>query len=509
MDLNIGDWPAAQARRRPGDVALVDGVTGVRSTYAELADRVARIGGALDASGVRAGDRVGVLSTNHPDMLAVLFALARIGAVGVPVNFRLTAEEITFVLSDSGASFLFTSAELAGVAGEVAGRVGIARTVVLGGDPGGVETLDAFVASAEPGPAVTAVADDLVLIMYTSGTTGSPKGAMLTHGNLTWNAINMISAGEGLARSDVTLSVAPLFHIGALGIFTLPLLYLGGTVVTVPRFDPAETASLMAREGVTVQFLVPAMWAMLMRTEVVDFAGTRVRWVLSGGAPCPLTVIRHFTDHGWPVLEGFGLTETSPTCTVMDRAAVLAKAGSVGLPLRHVECRVVDDHGMALPDGTPGELTIRGPNVFDGYWQRPDATREALVDGWFHTGDIAVRDRDGYLTIVDRKKDMVITGGENVYPAEVERVLTELPGVVDAAVIGLPDEKWGERVTAIVVTDTALSPDDVITHCRGRLAAYKCPRAVEFVQEIPRNATGKILKRTLRAGYGTAEAVTR
>jgi fatty-acyl-CoA synthase len=256
----------------------------------------------------------------------------------------------------------------------------------------------------------------------------------------------------------------------------------------------------MVREGVTVQFLVPAMWAMLMRADLDD-AGSRVRWVLSGGAPCPLPVIRHFAERGWAFLEGFGLTETSPTCTVMDRAALPAKAGSVGLPLRHVEARV------DAPDGEPGELTIKGPNVFVGYWQRPDATGEALVDGWFHTGDIAVRDPDGYLTIVDRKKDMVITGGENVYPAEVERVLTELPGVVDAAVIGLPDERWGERVTAVVVGSVA--PDDVVAHCRSRLASYKCPRAVELVDEIPRNATGKILKRDLRARFGAAAAVTR
>ncbi|GAA4901853.1 acyl-CoA synthetase (AMP-forming)/AMP-acid ligase II [Actinomycetospora succinea] len=502
MDLSLGDWPAAQARRRPHAVALVDGVTGERSTYAELADRVSRIGGALDTAGVRAGDRVGLLSTNHPDMLAVVFAIARIGAVGVPVNFRLTPDEITFVLSDAGASFLFASADLAGPAAEVAERVGIGRTVVLGGPATGLESLHEFLTGAGPGPTVAAGADDLVLIMYTSGTTGSPKGAMLTHGNLTWNAINMVSAGEGLLRSDVTLSVAPLFHIGALGIFTLPLLYLGGTVVTVPRFDPVETAALMAREGVTVQFLVPAMWAMLMRADVVDFDGSRVRWVLSGGAPCPLPVIRHFADRGWAFLEGFGLTETSPTCTVMDRSAVPAKAGSVGLPLRHVEARV------DAPDGTPGELTIRGPNVFVGYWQRPDATAEALVDGWFHTGDVAVRDADGYLTIVDRTKDMVITGGENVYPAEVERVLSEHPGVVDVAVIGVPDEQWGERVTAIVVG--SVSAEDVVAHCRGRLAGYKCPRAVELVEEIPRNATGKILKRDLRARFGSAAAaVTR
>ena len=510
MDMNIGAWPGAQAHRNPHRTALVDGDGGARTTYRELDDRVMRVAAALRAAGVGRGDRVALLSTNHPDMLVVIFAVAAAGGVCVPANFRLTAEELAFVFDDAGASLLVVSADLAGTGHDVAGRVAaIGRTVVLGGDPGAPDSLDTFVTGVAPlTRPEPATADDLALIMYTSGTTGRPKGAMLTHGNITWNAVNMLSAGEGLLRSDVTLSVAPLFHIGALGIFTFPLLYLGGTVVTVSKFDPAQTAALMARERVTVQFLVPAMWTMLMRCDDLDRVDdSRIRWVLSGGAPCPLPVIRFFADRGWAFLEGFGLTETSPTCTVMDAMALPDKAGSVGRALRHVDCRIVADDGTPVPDGTPGELTVRGPNIFTGYWKLPEASAEVLVDDWFHTGDVAVRDTEGYVTIVDRKKDMVITGGENVYPVEVERILTQMPGVADAAVIGVPDEKWGERVTAVVVG--TVDPEQVVAFCRERLAAYKCPRAVEIVDEIPRNATGKILKRTLRGTYGSEAAVSR
>lgn len=504
MDYNIGGWPEAMAERHPERIALVDGVSGARSDYAELAERVGRIAGALDGAGVTRGSRVAVLSTNRPDMLAVLFAIARIGAVAVPVNFRLTAGELAYILTDAEVSFLFASGDLAETATELTAQVPV-PTVLLADDPGTADSLESFIAGAGPGPAVEAGEDDLVFIMYTSGTTGRPKGAMLTHGNVTWNAINMISAGRGLQRGDVTLSVAPLFHIGALGIFTLPLLYLGGTVVTVPQFDPATTAQLMARERVTVQFLVPAMWNMLIRSGALDrFDDTAIRWVLSGGAPCPGPVIGYFVDRGWAFLEGFGLTETSPTCTVMDAEALHTKAGSVGRPLRHVDCRIVDSTGREVPAGSAGELLVRGPSVFVGYWRRPEATAEALVDGWFHTGDIAVRDDDGYVSIIDRKKDMVITGGENVYPAEVEQVLAELPGIVEAAVIGVPDEKWGESVTAVVVTDAELGPDEVIAHCRRHLAGYKTPRSVLIVDELPRNATGKILKGTLRTAHGAA-----
>jgi fatty-acyl-CoA synthase len=311
----------------------------------------------------------------------------------------------------------------------------------------------------------------------------------------------------------VTLSVAPLFHIGALGIYSLPLLYLGGTVVTIDRFDPEVTLELMDREGVTVQFLVPTMWNAVMHSpRISQFDASRIRWVMTGGAPCPLSVITFFTERGWPFLEGFGLTETSPTCTVMDSRRVLDKAGSVGRPLRHVECRVVADDGSDVRDGRPGELLVRGPNVFSGYWQLPDATSSALADGWFHTGDVAVRDNEGFYTIVDRKKDMIITGGENVYPVEVERVLTDMPDLADVAVIGVPDETWGERVLAVVVPEPGgtVEPDDVVAFCRDRLAHYKCPRRVEFVDQVPRNATGKILKGVLRAEFGgTAAALTR
>jgi fatty-acyl-CoA synthase len=517
VDYNIGGWLAAQLSRNPDGIAIVDGRSGARATYREAEDRAARLAAALRASGVRQGDRVALLSTNNPDLLIVLFAVAKLGAITVPLNFRLAPEELAYILGDSGAALVLASADVVPLARDaVAATDGtVDRIVVIGdGEAGGHESLADFVGAVAPlARPVPADADDVCLLMYTSGTTGRPKGAMLTHGNITWNAINMVGAGDGLRRSDVTLSVAPLFHIGALGIYSLPLLYLGGTVVTIDRFDPALTLELMDREGVTVQFLVPTMWNAVMRCpQIAEFDASRIRWVMTGGAPCPLPVISFFTERGWPFLEGFGLTETSPTCTVMDSRRVLDKAGSVGRPLRHVECRVTADDGSDVADGEPGELLVRGPHVFAGYWRLPDATASALAGGWFHTGDIAVRDDEGFHTIVDRKKDMIITGGENVYPVEVERVLTGMPGIADVAVIGVPDETWGERVLAVVVPEPGgtVDADDVIAFCRSRLAHYKCPRRVEVVEQIPRNATGKIVKGSLRSAFGgTAAVLTR
>jgi fatty-acyl-CoA synthase len=517
VDYNIGGWLGAQLSRNPDGIAIVDGSSGARATYREAEDRAARLAAALQARGIGRGDRVALLSTNNPDLLIVMFAVAKLGGITVPLNFRLAPEELAYILGDSGATLVFASSDVVALAeAAAAARNGaVEQIVVIGtGEAGNHESLADFVGTATPlADTVPVEADDVCLLMYTSGTTGRPKGAMLTHGNITWNAINMIGAGDGLRRSDVTLSVAPLFHIGALGIYSLPLLYLGGTVVTIDRFDPEVTLELMDREGVTVQFLVPTMWNAVMHSpRISQFDASRIRWVMTGGAPCPLSVITFFTERGWPFLEGFGLTETSPTCTVMDSRRVLDKAGSVGRPLRHVECRVVADDGSDVHDGRPGELLVRGPNVFSGYWQLPDATSSALADGWFHTGDVAVRDSEGFYTIVDRKKDMIITGGENVYPVEVERVLTDMPDLADVAVIGVPDETWGERVLAVVVPEPGgtVEPDDVVAFCRDRLAHYKCPRRVEFVDQVPRNATGKILKGVLRAEFGgTAAALTR
>jgi fatty-acyl-CoA synthase len=347
------------------------------------------------------------------------------------------------------------------------------------------------------------------VIIYTSGTTGVPKGAVLTHDNMLWNAINVAIAGPGLGGTDTTIAAAPLFHIGALGLSALPLVYAGGTVVVVPSFDPAAFVDLMAREGVTTQFLVPAMWAALTRLPALPELPA-LRFVISGGAPCPVTVIEHFTALGWAFTEGFGMTELSPAALFLDVADVLTHAGSVGRPFMHVDARLVDETGADVGVGEVGELVLRGPTVFAGYWNRPEATAEVLRDGWFHSGDLGVSDAEGFVTLVDRKKDMIITGGENVYPVEVEQVLHRHPAIADVAVVGVGDEQWGETVLAVVVAQGSLDPEEVIAFARERVAHFKAPRRVEVVDELPRNATGKLLKRVLRERFaGHAAAVAR
>ena len=506
MDGGIADWIARRAQRQPGAVALVDVATGVRLTYADLDRRVGARAAALAALGIEAGARVALLGENSAAYLEWLFGAARLGAIAVPINHRLSPGEVAHVLTDSGAAVLVRSTAFTGLAGDALDVTGAVPVVELGEEPG-----DRAVA-ARP-----VAGDDPCVIMYTSGTTGVPKGAVLTHDNMLWNAINMAVAGPGIGGTDITVAAAPLFHIGALGLSALPLLYAGGTVVVVPSFDPAAFVDLLAREGVTTQFLVPAMWAALTRLPSLPPLPA-LRWAISGGAPCPVTVIEYFTERGWTFTEGFGMTELSPAALFLDADDVLTHAGSVGRPFMHVEARLVSETGEDVGVGEVGELVLRGPTVFAGYWNRPEATAEALRTdpgehadrGWFRSGDLGVRDAEGFVTLVDRKKDMIITGGENVYPIEVEQVLHRHPAIADVAVVGVGDPQWGETVLAVVVASGEINPAEVIAYARERIAHFKAPRRVEVVDELPRNATGKLLKRVLREQFaGQASAVAR
>jgi fatty-acyl-CoA synthase len=420
---------------------------------------------------------------------------------------RLAAPEVAYVLEDSGAGVLVHSTTFAPLAQAACGELDTPpRLVELGEEPDGDPRRESEPADGRGG--------EPCVIMYTSGTTGRPKGAVLTHDNMLWNAINMLSAGPGIASTDVTIAAAPLFHIGALGLSALPILYAGGTVVVVPSFDPAGFLDLMAAERVTTQFLVPAMWAALTRVPDLDERSfPALRFAISGGAPCPVTVIERFLALGWTFTEGFGMTELSPCALFLDAADVVTHAGSVGRPFLHVDARLVDEADAEVGVGEVGELVLRGPNVFAGYWNRPEATAEVMRGGWFHSGDLGIRDERGFVTLVDRKKDMIITGGENVYPVEVEQVLHRHPGIADVAVVGVGDPQWGESVLAVVVPADPDSPpraEDVIAFAREHVAHFKAPRRVEVVAELPRNATGKLLKRVLRERYaGSAAAVSR
>lgn len=368
---------------------------------------------------------------------------------------------------------------------------------------------DQVLVSGEARPVdIDVVRRDLSCLMYTSGTTGRPKGAMLTHDNHLWNVVNSLSFGRGLREGDVTVTVAPMFHIGGLGIHTLPLLYVGGTNVLLPAFDPVQTLDAMSRERATVQFMVPAMWAALMPVPGFDdFDLSSLELAVSGGAPCPLPVIDFYQGKGLPFQEGFGMTETAPIVSVLDADHVKEEAGSIGRAVFHVEARIADDADKDARVDEVGELVLRGPNVFTGYWGLPEATAEAFRGGWFHTGDLGRMDAEGFITLVDRKKDMIITGGENVYPIEVEQVLYRHPAVREVAVVGVPDIRWGETPVATVTLQEGAeaTAEELIAYTRDRLAHFKCPTRIEFVSELPRTATGKVLKTVLRQQHGGGE----
>ena len=503
----IGEWATLRAFYSGNRVALIEGDR--RITFTEFDRRTDQLARALRTMGVREGDRVAVLMVNSVAFLETMFATAKLGAVFVPINFRLAAPEVAYLLADSGAVVFAWSGKLSDVARAAVADESVtmpARVVVEGEPAAGEADFEQVLANCEPGGLdVDVPGSSVACLMYTSGTTGRPKGAMLTHDNLLWNVINGLSFGRGLREGDRTVTVAPMFHIGGLGVHTIPLLYIGGTSVIVESFDPRAALEAMASERATVQFLVPAMWAALM--AVPDFDShdlSSLELAVTGGAPCPLPVLEFFMGKGVPFQEGFGMTETAPSVTILDADHVKEKTGTIGRPVFHVRTRIVDDDDRDVPVDQVGELVVRGPNVFAGYWGLPDATAEAFRSGWFHTGDLGRVDSEGYITLVDRKKDMIISGGENVYPIEVEQVLCRHPAIREVAVVGIPHDRWGETPIAVAALHDGeqVADDELIAYVRERMAHFKCPTRVEFVRELPRNATGKVLKTTLRAQFG-------
>ncbi|MBN6039005.1 long-chain fatty acid--CoA ligase [Amycolatopsis sp. 195334CR] len=486
-DEGLGSWPSRRARMTPDRIALVHGDREL--SYAALAARSAGLAHGLRSLGVRRGDRVAYLGPNHPAYLETLFATASLGAVFVPVNSRLAAPELAYVLDDAGVSVLVHASPV-----EVAARellaVGGARYEEFASGP------------AEP-PDEPVSLGDPCLIMYTSGSTGRPKGAVLSHGNLTWNCVNVLVESD-LSGGEVALVAAPLFHTAALGMTCLPTLLKGGTAVLMESFDPAAALALIARHRVTLLFGVPAMYdAMAAQPGWASADLSSVRTLLCGGAPVPPSTIRRYLDRGLAFVQGYGMTEAAPGVLVLDPAAARTKAGSAGVPSFFTDVRVAGPAGEPVPPGERGEIVVRGPNVMLGYWNQPAATDQALAGGWLHSGDVATVDGDGYFTVVDRLKDMIISGGENVYPAEVEAAALDHPDVELCAVIGAPDPKWGEVPRAVVVRrpGTALTADELRAHLRERLAGYKVPKYVEFREELPRTGSGKIRKAELRALY--------
>jgi fatty-acyl-CoA synthase len=496
----IWHWLERQGELRPHKAALVEGASEVH--YGALAHRVACLSGGLAELGVGRGDRVAILAPNRMEYVEVLFACARLGALAVPLNWRLAAAELAYQVGDSEPAVLFADPELAALAESLRGHReagGVRAWVLFGGGPGPSEGLpyDELLAANPAGP--VGAPEDPFLVLYTSGTTGRPKGAVLTQASQFWNSVN-IGTAVGLTFRDVTLNPLPLFHAGGIGLYTLPTLHVGGTAVLARKFEPEEITRLLLAHRVTAMFGVPSMYLMLLECQAFRQADLRGVRFACGGAPCPLRVIEAFRDLGRLFQQGYGLTETAPTCLIVPAEDAFRKAGSAGKPALHVEAKVVDEDGRDLPPGAVGEVWVRGPNLFSGYWRRPEATEEVFSGEWFKTGDLARRDEEGFFYIVDRKKDLIISGGENVYPAEVEEVLYRHPAVAEAAVVGVPHPTWGEVPHAVVVLKPGaeLTADDLFRFCEPYLARYKIPRSLTVVDALPRNASGKVLKRALR-----------
>lgn len=500
VDLGLGRMIGQRARLSPRRKALT--FEGTTWTYEELLDRSDRFATVLAGGGVGVGDRVAYLGLNHPNFFVTMFATIRLGAVFVPLNFRLTGPELRFIIDDAGARTIVVDDQHRAVIDAI--RDDLPCDVHLSSESAAVgwPAMDDALAAADPlGEPVRVAAGDVAVIMYTSGTTGRPKGAMLTHGNIAWNNVNALHAID-MGSDEVGLVVAPLFHIGGLNVTTLLVWQKGGEVVLHRAFDPAAAIRAIEDHGVTNMFGVPAMFLFMSQVpgfESADFSSVRVFVV--GGAPCPEPLTRAYLAKGAPFAQGYGLTETSPMASFLLPPDALDKVGSAGQVPLYTEVRCVDEQNRPVPAGERGEICIKGPNVMAGYWNRPDATAEVIDDdGWFHSGDVGYFDDDGFLYVVDRVKDMVISGGENVYPAEVESVLAGHENIADVAVIGLPDDRWGEAVTAVVVAagEETLTLEAVRDFAGEQLARFKLPSRLHVVDELPRNPAGKILKFELR-----------
>ena len=501
------DWIAHHAAARGDRVAMVDLHTGRQFTYAAFHDRVGRLASGLRAAyGVDRGDRVGVLAHNSSDLCEMQFACGRLGAVFVPMNWRLTVPELTFIVGDCAPVLIIHDPEFQDAALALAERCGVRRLLSREPEDSAYERLIASHANdVAPEPLTH---DDTATILYTSGTTGHPKGARITHGMRFWQTINLTGPNRVTADS-VTLITLPQFHVGGLDVYANPCFHFGGTTLIMRGYDPAETLRLLAdpEAGVTLYIGAPAHFlfmAQLPAFETITFHDRLIACIAA--APVPLPQLRQWEARGLPLQQAWGMTETCGVGIALDPADRVRKAGSAGKPCLHIATRIVRVDGSDAPPGEMGELWVKGPSVTPGYWKNDEANRTAFTDGWLRTGDAALTDEDGFYYIVDRWKDMYISGGENVYPAEVEEVLFRLEGVAEVAIIGVPDERWGEVGRAIISVRPGhtLTEADVMRHCDGNLARYKQPRSVVFVEALPRNATGKVHKPTLRKLHGEA-----
>jgi acyl-CoA synthetase (AMP-forming)/AMP-acid ligase II len=500
-DMNWASVLAHHALRAPDRPMTV--FQGETTTYGEMASRVSALAAGLASRGVKRGDVVGLLSYNCPEFVETLFAANHLGAIAMPINWRLAAPEVRYILEHSGARVLVCDAVLVPLADDAtSGLDAVVRVCVASPAPAGWEAL-ADVRAAEGIARESVAADDIHRLMYTSGTTGRPKGVMLTHANLAWkNLAHLVEFGFN--ADDLGLACGPLYHVGALDLTTTTLIAAGATTIIHRAFDAAAVVDEIERSRVTTVWLAPAMVNAIMALPDIESRDlSSVRVVINGGEKMPIPLIERIQgvfSAAW-FADAYGLTETVSGDTFLDHASIITKLGSVGRACLHLELDVWGESGTPVGVGEPGEIVMRGPKVFKGYWRDEETTDRAFAGGWFHTGDIGVRDEDGYLFIVDRLKDMISSGGENISGSEVERVLYEHAAVLEAAVVGRPDERWGEVPVAFVVlrSGASVTADELLEHCRGQLAKFKTPKDITFIDALPRNPSGKVLKRELRA----------
>ncbi|MBI4788538.1 MAG: long-chain fatty acid--CoA ligase [Chloroflexi bacterium] len=511
----IGDWLARREMLTPNKVALVDTLHDNRKiTYREWNHAANRTAHYLrDGLGVKQGDRVAVLAMNCVEYLDVWFACGKLGAILQTLNWRLTPAELAGLLADATPTVLIYGPDFAATVDTLRTRAAsvkhfVALTPTLPSsvsDRGGRDFSARDSYPHTPTLPTELSWNDPWVICYTGGTTGLPKGAILTHRAITANSVNTVMSW-GLTPDDVTILNSPLFHTGGLNVFTAPLVHIGGTSIVCRTFDVDQVFSLIRDAGVTLYFGVPTMFtAMQQHSRWMEADFSKLKLVISGGAPCPLPIFEKFWDREIDFKTGYGLTEAGPNTFWLPPEDVRRKPGAVGFPLFHVDVKVVGDSGAECGADEVGELLVRGPHVCAGYWNRPEESAKAIAqDGWLRTGDLARRDAEGYYTIVGRSKDMIISGGENIYPAEVESVLHAHPAIAEAALIGIPDAKWGEVGRAIVVTTNDVTAEELTAFCQARLARFKIPKSFLFVDVLPKTAAGKIDKRVLVQEYGNS-----
>lgn len=493
------DWLKKWSQYTPSRMALREHISNLEWNYFDLNRRVNALANFLTHDlKLQKGDRIAVYSKNRAEYVFLFFACAKTGLILVPLNFRLMPRELDFLIHDAEPQMFLFEAEYAQAVQSLQTLANIPQKIEL-------EQLRVFltepISASDFQPEQPITAEDLVMILYTAGTTGLPKGAMINHRMLFWNSINTALRLD-ITSSDHTQGFAPFFHTGGWNVLLTPFFHHGASHTLLNGFDPALILKLMESERTTLLFGVPTMMQMLAESPWFDQVDlSTVRYAIVGGSPMPIPLIKKWHDKGIFIRQGYGLTEVGPNCYSLHQNDAVRKIGSIGFPNFYFEAKIMDDQGQECGPNQVGELWLKSPVVTPGYWRNADATRQAITDGWFHTGDMVRKDVEGYFYVVDRKKNMFISGGENVYPAEVEKYLYTHPAIHEVAIIGVPDEKWGEVGKAFVVLNSgfSLTETDILDFCKGQLARYKTPKYVRFIAELPKNEAGKINRKALAA----------